>query len=423
MVTVNVSGTARFCGGKKKETGLAASHALSMLLTGTGAGADFTGWIRYPENYSNEEVRRIKTAAGKIQSESDVLVVLGIGGSFLGAKAAIDLLKSPEYNLFKKHTPDVFFAGNGTSGAQIERIIQLIGDRDFSVCVISKSGSTAETAAAFRVFSNLLEQRYGAQSANRIYAVTDAEKGYLRAAVRENGWESFIIPGNIGGRYSVLTPVGLLPMAAAGIDIEAVLHGARDEMDSLLDSNGGDASIYAMTRQALYRSGKKIEILSSFEPAFRYMAEWWKQLFGESEGKNQQGIFPASANLTADLHSLGQWIQDGERNIFETMLLFTEDSDLVVPETSLLEDGIDWLGGKSYAQFRDAVFEGAKKAHMAGGVPMISIQANTICEETFGALIYFFLLSCGISGYISGVNPFDQPGVEEYKRNMKAILL
>ncbi len=421
MIKVDVSGTYGFCN-NASAVRQAADAALHTLLSGTGAGAAFTGWVRYPENYAESELARIKIAADKIQSESEVFVVLGIGGSYLGAKAAVDMLRSPEYNLLSKNTPDIYFSGNDASGAQLARIIRLVDARDFSVCVISKSGSTAETASAFRVFSKLLTKRYGKQADSRIYTITDAETGYLRAASILHGWESFIIPRDIGGRYSVLTPVGLLPMAVAGIDIEKVLAGARTEMESLLSDNGGDASVYAAMRQALYQSGKKIEILSGFEPALRYTAEWWKQLFAESEGKDKKGIFPASANMTADLHSIGQLIQDGERNLFETMLLFREQSNLVIPGDSPLVDGIDWLGGKRYAEFCNAVIAGTKKAHIAGGVPVIDIDAGTINEETYGALTYFFLLSCGISGYLSGVNPFNQPGVEEYKRNMKAIL-
>lgn len=423
MIKVDISGIESFISksdiSKLDDEGASAFYS---LLHGDRPGNDYIGWVNYPKAYSKPEVEKILKAAKKIQGESEVLVVLGIGGSYLGAKAAIDLLKSPEYNLLPKTTPDVFFLGNGASGAQIDRIIRIIGKRDFSVCVISKSGSTAETGSAFRIFRKLLDRRYGGDGNGRIYAITDAASGYLRETATKMNWETFDLASDIGGRYSVLTPVGLLPMAVAGIDIQAVLDGAEAEMDNIMASGGGEAMTYAKARQALYRSGKYLEVLSCFEPAQRYMGEWWKQLYAESEGKDGKGIFTASCTMTADLHSLGQMIQDGERNLFETILSMPEDSHMAVPENDKWNDGLDWLGGKMYNEFNAAVAEAAKKAHITGGVPVITLDAGSVCEKALGELIYFFEFACGLSGYISGVNPFNQPGVEEYKKNMKSIL-
>jgi len=396
--------------------------AFYSLIHGDRPGNDYIGWVNYPKAYSKEEVKKILQTAKKIQNESEVFLVLGIGGSFLGSKAAIDLLKSPEYNLMAKNTPDIFFLGNSASGAQIERIIKVIGERDFSVCVISKSGSTAETGSAFRIFRKLLTTRYGDAANDRIYAITDAKSGYLRETANKMHWETFDLASDIGGRYSVLTPVGLLPMAVSGIDIQNVLDGAEAQMDEIIKNGGGEALLYAKTRQALYRSGKVLEVLSSFEPAQRFMGEWWKQLYAESEGKDGKGIFTVSCTMTTDLHSLGQMIQDGERNLFETILFMPEESSISVPENDDWNDGLDWLGGKTYSEFNAAVAEGSKKAHINGNVPVITLNAGPKTEQNFGALIYFFEFACGLSGYISGVNPFNQPGVEEYKKNMKSIL-
>ena len=398
------------------------NEAFDALLNGTRPGNDFIGWVNYPKEYVKADVERILKSAKKIQANSKVFLVLGIGGSFLGAKAAIDVLKSPEYNLLEKDTPDIFFLGNGASGAQVERIIKIIGNRDFSLCVISKSGSTAETGSAFRIFRDMIFDRYGDEANDRIIAITDAKSGFLRATATKMNWETYDLPSNIGGRYSVLTAVGLLPMAVAGIDIQAVLDGAECEMDEILAEKGGQALVYAKARQALYRNGKYLEVLSSFEPAQRFIGEWWKQLYAESEGKDGKGIFTVSCTMTTDLHSLGQMIQDGERNLFETILYMPEASSLSIPEGEGYNDGLDWLGGKTYNRFNEAVAEATKKAHMSGNVPIINLYPGDVCEKSFGALIYFFEFGCGLSGYISGVNPFNQPGVEEYKKNMKSIL-
>lgn len=423
MIKVNISGIEQFIPSNaisslEKE----GQEAFEALFNGSKPGNDYIGWVKYPKEYNKAEVAKILETAKKIQKTSEVFLVLGIGGSFLGAKAALDLLKSPEYNLLKKDTPDIFFLGNGASGAQIERIIQIIGKRDLSLCVISKSGSTAETGSAFRIFKNILFERYGDGANERIIAVTDAKKGFLRETATKMNWVTFDLPSNIGGRYSVLTPVGLLPMAVAGIDIQKVLDGAEKEMDTLVSENGGDALIYAKARQALYRNGKYLEVLSSFEPGQRFLGEWWKQLYAESEGKDGKGIFTVSCTMTTDLHSLGQMIQDGERNLFETILFMPEESSLSIPEGEDFNDGLDWLAGNTYNHYNEAVAQATKKAHMSGNVPVINLDPGFVSEESFGALIYFFMIGCGISGYISGVNPFNQPGVEEYKKNTKSIL-
>lgn len=423
MIKVNISGIEKFL--PKEEIEKLAQEgkdAFGALFSGNKPGNDYIGWVKYPKEYNKTDVARIIKSAEKIKKNSDVFLVLGIGGSFLGAKAAIDLLKSPEYNLLQKDSPDIFFLGNGASGAQIERIIKIIGNRDFSLCVISKSGSTAETGSAFRIFRNLINARYGKEANDRIIAITDAKSGFLRETATKMGWESYDLPSDIGGRYSVLTPVGLLPMAVAGIDIQAVLSGAEKEMDEIVAENGGQALVYATARQALYRNGKYLEVLSSFEPSQRFLGEWWKQLYAESEGKDGKGIFTVSCTMTTDLHSLGQMIQDGERNLFETILYMPEQSTLSIPDGEDFHDGLNWLGGKTYNHFNEAVAQATKKAHMSGKVPVINIDPGYVSEERFGALVYFFEFACGLSGYISGVNPFDQPGVEEYKKNMKSIL-
>lgn len=402
-----------------------ARRAHELLESGGGSGGEYTGWVRLPENTDTAELECLIRAAERIKSGSDTLVVIGVGGSYLGARAVIELLKSPEYNLITKDTPNIIFAGNNLSGAYLRRMLDFVRDRDFSINVVSKSGTTTEPAVAFRLFRELLEQKYGAAEAGRrIFATTDKSRGALKTMADSAGYETFAVPGDIGGRYSVLTAVGLLPMAVAGLDIERILKGARIEREALSEKGiGNEAWRYAMARQALYRAGKRVEVLACFEPEFRFMGEWWKQLFGESEGKNGRGLFPASVEYTADLHSMGQYIQDGERILAETFVSFEAAGDgLRVPEDRKDLDGLNYLSGRSLAEINRAALEAAKKAHIKGGVPCIELKTGKITEETLGALVYFFEYACGLSGYMEGVNPFDQPGVEEYKRNMFRLL-
>ncbi len=400
--------------------------AHKTLLNGDGAGKDFLGWIRLPEKIDSEEVSRIKSCAEKIRSDSDVLVVIGIGGSYLGARAAIDFVCGSAYNQIKKDTPDVYFAGNNLSTDYFNELVEIIGERDFSINVISKSGTTTEPAVAFRLFKELIEKKYGKEAAKkRIYVTTDKARGALRGLSDKEGYETFIVPDDIGGRYSVLTPVGLLPMAVAGIDIDTVLHGAKKAMDKLTGTTDytNPAWVYAGARNAMYCKGKKVEILASFEPKFKYMAEWWKQLFGESEGKDGKGIFPASVELTADLHSMGQYIQEGERFLQETVVMLGKPKcEIIIPEDSEDFDGLNYLAGKSVDFVNQSAYQGTTIAHEDGGVPNISISVSKADAESFGYLVYFFEFACGLSGYVLGVNPFDQPGVEAYKKNMFALL-
>lgn len=405
-------------------TRVAAAH--DVLSQGTGAGNDFLGWRELPVNYDKEEFSRIQKAAKKIQSDSQALVVIGIGGSYLGARAVIDLIQSPNYNLKKKNTPDVFFAGNTLSTDAVLEVLELVGDRDFSVNVISKSGTTTEPAVAFRIFKAALEQKYGKEEARRrIYATTDASKGALKNLADAEGYESFVVPDNVGGRYSVLTAVGLLPIAVAGIDIEELMAGAADAMQQLNADRSMEnpAWKYVAARNCLYEKGKKVELLACFEPAFRFMSEWWKQLYGESEGKEGKGLFPASVEFTADLHSMGQYIQEGERIMFETVVRYDKPhGKLVIGEDADNVDGLNFLAGKDLHFVCEQAMRGTRLAHVDGGVPNILIEAETISARTTGELIYFFELCCGISGYVLNVNPFNQPGVEAYKKNMFALL-
>ena len=400
--------------------------AADMLANHNGPGGDFTGWVTLPRDYDKEEFARIKAAAKKIQQQSQVLLVVGIGGSYLGARAVIDLLRSPNYNLKQKDTPDIFFTGNGLSTDTLLEVISLIGDRDFSVNVISKSGTTTEPAVAFRFFRELLEKKYGAEgAASRIYATTDAHKGALKALADQKGYEEFVVPDNIGGRYSVLTAVGLLPIAVAGIDIDALMAGAADMMGTcaLADMNANPAWQYAGARYEMYRTGKKIELLAAYEPCFRFMSEWWKQLYGESEGKENKGLFPASVEFTADLHSMGQYIQQGERHLFETVVRFgASKNENPVPFDEGNGDGLNFLAGKSMDFICRQTMDGTLLAHVEGGVPNVTLQTGSLNEQTLGGLIYFFEYACGLSGYLLDVNPFDQPGVEAYKKNMFALL-
>lgn len=398
--------------------------AASMLANHDGPGGDFTGWVYLPRDYDKEEFARIQAAAKKIQQQSQVLVVIGIGGSYLGARAVIDLLASPNYNLKKKETPDILFAGNGLSTDALLETIALIGDRDFSVNVISKSGTTTEPAVAFRIFKALLEEKYGKEGAReRIYATTDKARGALKGLADAEGYEEFVVPDDVGGRFSVLTAVGLLPIAVAGIDIEELMGGAAQAMTDL--SVGGaenPAWQYAAARHALYQGGKKVELLACYEPCFRFFSEWWKQLYGESEGKEGKGLFPASVEFTADLHSMGQYIQEGERLMFETVVQFAPKGEFIIPNDPENVDGLNFLSGKSMAFVAEQAMRAVILAHVDGGVPNVRIEMPALSAKTAGYLIYFFEYVCGLSGYLLEVNPFNQPGVETYKVNMYALL-
>ena len=399
-------------------------RAADMLAHHNGPGGDFTGWVTLPRDYDKEEFARIKAAAEKIRRQSQVLVVIGIGGSYLGARAVIELLASPNYNLKQKDTPDIYFAGNGLSTDALLELIALIGERDFSVNVISKSGTTTEPAVAFRIFREMLERKYGREGAReRIYATTDKARGALKGLADEEGYEEFVVPDDVGGRYSVLTAVGLLPIAAAGLDIDGLMAGAQRAMETL-SAPGLDnpAWQYAAARNALYDGGKKVELLACYEPSFRFFSEWWKQLYGESEGKEHKGLFPASVEFTADLHSMGQYIQQGERLMFETVVKFAPKGEFIIPDDPANVDGLNFLAGKSLAFVAEQAMRGTILAHVDGGVPNILLELPAIGEDTVGELIYFFEYVCGLSGYLLQVNPFDQPGVERYKKNMFALL-
>ena len=402
------------------------AQANTWLQEATGKGNDFVGWVNLPRDYDKEEYARIKAAAKKIQSDSKALVVVGIGGSYLGARSAIELICSNNYNLKKKDTPNIYFAGNGLSGDALQEVIDLIGDDDFSVNVISKSGTTTEPAVAFRFFKELLEKKYGkAGAAGRIYATTDKARGALKSLADAEGYETFVVPDDVGGRYSVLTAVGLLPIAVAGVDLDEVMRGAADMMETCRKADLGEnpAWQYAAARSSLYAQGKKIEILAGYEPRFRFFAEWWKQLYGESEGKENKGLFPASVEFTADLHSMGQYIQQGERHMFETVVRFGPSrSKLQVPYDEADGDGLNFLAGKDMDFIATQAMDGTLLAHVEGGVPNLIIRAGKINAYTYGELVYFFEYACGLSGYLLGVNPFDQPGVEAYKKNMFALL-
>ncbi len=400
------------------------AQAADMLARHNGPGGDFTGWVNLPRDYDKEEFARIKAAAKKIQQQSQVLVVIGIGGSYLGARAVIELLASPNYNLKQKNTPDIYFAGNGLSTDALLELIALIGERDFSVNVISKSGTTTEPAVAFRIFRAMLEEKYGREGAReRIYATTDKARGALKGLADQEGYEEFVVPDDVGGRYSVLTAVGLLPIAAAGLDIDQLMAGAQRAMEAL-SAPGLDnpAWQYAAARNALYESGKKVELLACYEPSFRFFSEWWKQLYGESEGKENKGLFPASVEFTADLHSMGQYIQQGERLMFETVVKFAPKGEFIIPNDPANVDGLNFLSGKPLAFVAEQAMRGTILAHVDGGVPNILLELPAIGEDTVGELIYFFEYVCGLSGYLLKVNPFDQPGVEAYKKNMFALL-
>jgi glucose-6-phosphate isomerase len=401
------------------------SLAAKTLEERSGPGDDFLGWLDLPEKYDKEEFSRIKKASVKIKGDSEVFIVIGIGGSYLGARAVIELVKSPYYNNLKKNSPDVYFIGNGISPDCLNDIISICEGRDFSINVISKSGTTTEPALAFRVFRELIEEKYGKEkAAGRIYCTTDKARGTLKELADKNGYETFVIPDDVGGRYSVLTAVGLLPAAVAGCDIDALMNGAasaRKELSAGFDDN--DCYKYAALRNILYSKNKTVELLACYEPAFAMMAEWFKQLFGESEGKDNKGIFPASVIFSTDLHSMGQFIQDGSRVMFETVIdIKNPKKDYFLKSDQENADGLNFLTDRNMSEVNRKAFEGTALAHTAGGVPNIVLELDGTDEENAGYLIYFFEKACAVSGYMLGVNPFDQPGVESYKKNMFALL-
>lgn len=423
MVKVDLSGAKDFFGVEGPDYAKV-SDAHRTLTDRSGAGSEFTGWLDLPRRIIGTELKSISAAAAKIRKNSEVLLVIGIGGSYLGARAAIEFIKSQNYNLLDKSTPDIYFVGNGLSAASTAEVIQLIADRDFSINVISKSGGTLEPALAFRIFKKLLEDKYGNAAKKRIYATTDENRGTLHDLAIAEGWERFVIPDDVGGRYSVLSAVGLLPMAVAGIDIDRVLGCAAEDMERYnLRSQENPVWLYAGARQHLYRNGRTVEILACYEPSFRYMAEWWKQLFGESEGKNGVGIFPASVEYSADLHSMGQYIQDGPRRLMETVVSIDNPGvSLKVPFELGDRDGLNYLAGRELSDVSKTAAKAVAAAHIKGDVPNIFVSVPERNEEGFASLVCFFEMSCAVSAYISGVNPFDQPGVEAYKANMFRML-
>lgn len=407
----------------------AALAAKKELLDKTGAGNDFLGWVDLPANYDKEEFNKIKTAADRIKSDSDVLLVIGIGGSYLGARATIEFLGHNFYNVLSKDTrktPEIYFVGHNISSTYIQQLKDILVGKDFSINVISKSGTTTEPAIAFRIFKKMIEEKYGKEeAAKRIYVTTDKERGALKGLATQEGYESFVVPDDIGGRFSVLTPVGLLPIAVSGIDIQQLMEGAAyaRELAVKNDLEDNDALKYAVARNIMYRKGKNVEVLANYEPCLHYIGEWWKQLYGESEGKDQKGIFPASVDFTTDLHSMGQYIQDGGRMLFETVLNIEEDPvNLVIEEEEEDLDGLNYLAGKTVDYVNKNAMYGTMLAHTDGNVPNFMITIPKRDAFSLGQLFYFFEFACGISGYLLGVNPFDQPGVESYKRNMFALL-
>ena len=406
------------------EAQVAAAH--KTIEDRSGLGNDFLGWVSLPVDYDKEEFARIKAAAAKIRQDTDILIVIGIGGSYLGARAAIEFLKGPYYNSIRNGAPEIYFAGNSISGAYLSDIMELCKGKRVSVNIISKSGTTTEPAVAFRVLRRYLEEQYGEkEAAERIYCTTDKARGTLKKLADEKGYECFVVPDDVGGRYSVLTAVGLLPIAAAGADIDKLMEGAAAAMKeySEQDMYKNDCYTYAALRNAFYRKGKSVELLVSYEPRFTMMAEWFKQLYGESEGKDNKGLFPASVTFSTDLHSMGQFIQDGSRVMFETVVTFAEsDKDIVIESEADNGDGLNFLAGKTMSYVNSKAFEGTVLAHTDGGVPNLVISVDKPDEENLGRLIYFFEKACAVSGYLLGVNPFDQPGVESYKKNMFALL-
>ena len=409
----------------KKQT----CDAKDLLVSKTGAGNDFLGWIDLPVDYDKEEFDRIKKAAAKIQSDSDVLLVVGIGGSYLGARAAIEFLRHSFYNVVDKSvrkTPEIYFCGNSISSTYLKDLMDVIGDRDFSINMISKSGTTTEPAIAFRVFKEICEKKYGIEeAAKRIYATTDKARGSLKKLATEEGYETFVVPDDVGGRFSVLTAVGLLPIAVSGADIDKLMEGAASGRKAALENafEDNDALKYAAIRNILLRKGKTIEVLANYEPSVHFVSEWWKQLYGESEGKDQKGIFPASVDLTTDLHSMGQFIQDGARILFETVINVEQSREtIIIGEEPVDLDGLNYLAGQTVDFVNKSAMNGTILAHTDGQVPNLMINIPEANEFYLGQLFYFFEFACGVSGYLLGVNPFNQPGVESYKKNMFALL-
>ena len=403
--------------------------ANEVLTSKSGAGSDFLGWVDLPENYDKDEFARIKKAAEKIKNDSEVLIVIGIGGSYLGAKAAIEFLSHSFYNNLpkdKRKTPEIYFAGTNMSGVYLQHLIEVVGDRDFSVNVISKSGTTTEPAIAFRVFKKMLEEKYGKEeAAKRIYATTDKERGALKTLATAEGYETFVVPDNVGGRFSVLTAVGLLPIAAAGINIDDLMAGAKDAMNDFANKNMDEnqALQYAAVRNILHRKGKHLELMVNYEPRVHYLAEWWKQLFGESEGKDGKGLYPTSADFSADLHSLGQYIQEGQRLFFETVVSIGKpEVEFVIENDKDNLDGLNFIAGKTLDYVNKKATDGVILAHIDGNVPNLGVNIPEATPYHLGYTFYFFEKACGVSGYLLGVNPFDQPGVEAYKKNMFALL-
>lgn len=406
-----------------------AETAKNILVEKSGAGNDFLGWIDLPVNYDKEEFARIQKAADKIKNDSDVLVVIGIGGSYLGARAAIEFLRHSFYNNLPKEvrkTPEIYYCGNSISSTYLQHLIDVIGDRDFSVNIISKSGTTTEPAIAFRIFKEMAEKKYGKEeAAKRIYATTDKAKGALKNLATEESYESFVVPDDVGGRFSVLTAVGLLPIAVSGADITKLMEGAAAGRERALNApfEENDAVLYAAIRNILHNKGKSVEILANYEPSMHYVSEWWKQLYGESEGKDQKGIFPASVDLTTDLHSMGQFIQDGARIMFETVVNVGEPkATITIGKEPVDLDGLNYLAGKDMDFVNKSAMNGTILAHTDGQVPNLMINVPKQDEYTLGELFYFFEFAVGVSGYMLGVNPFNQPGVESYKKNMFALL-
>ncbi len=429
-VTFDYSKAASFIGENEVESmKKLALDAKELLVSKTGAGNDFLGWIDLPVNYDKDEFARIKKAAAKIQGDSEVLLVIGIGGSYLGARAAIEFLRHSFYNVVDKSvrkTPEIYFVGNSISSTYIKHLMDVVGDRDFSINMISKSGTTTEPAIAFRVFKELAEKKYGKEgAAKRIYATTDKAKGSLKNLATAEGYESFVVPDDVGGRFSVLTAVGLLPIAVSGADIDKLMEGAAEGRKMALNApfEENDAVKYAALRNILLRKGKSVEILANYEPSVHYVSEWWKQLYGESEGKDQKGIFPASVDLTTDLHSMGQFIQDGARIMFETVInIETSREEIIIGKEPVDLDGLNYLAGKNVDFVNKSAMNGTILAHTDGQVPNFMVNVPEVNEFYLGELFYFFEFACGVSGYLLGVNPFNQPGVESYKKNMFALL-
>ena len=429
-VTFDYSKTAGFISAEEVKNMKAGVECAKEVLTSrTGAGNDFLGWIDLPVDYDKDEFARIKKAAAKIQSDSDVLLVIGIGGSYLGARAAIEFLTHSFYNVLDKgtrKTPQIFFVGNSISSKYIKDLQDVVRDKDFSINIISKSGTTTEPAIAFRVFKEMLEKKYGkAEAAKRIYATTDKARGALKHVADEEGYETFVVPDDVGGRFSVLTAVGLLPIAVSGADITKLMEGAASGRELALNTpfEENDAVKYAVIRNILHQKGKAVEVLANYEPSLHYVSEWWKQLYGESEGKDQKGIFPASVDLTADLHSMGQFIQDGSRIMYETVLEVENcEDEIVMSEEAVDLDGLNYLAGKNVDFVNKSAMNGTILAHTDGNVPNLLVKIPAQDEFSLGQLFYFFEFACGVSGYMLGVNPFNQPGVESYKKNMFALL-